>query len=296
MAQLKDLIVNGPSRFIGTTYINGFTLNKTVPADAVFTDTNTKVTSVGNHYTPSGGSAKTTTAGSAIGWSGAAVTGITVDAAGHVTGVTTGTIPANPNTDTHWTTGINAGASGATSNSAQTNPYVTVKDNSTYRSQIRLVGGGKTTVTSDASGNITISSSDNAGVTSVATGTGLTGGTITSTGTISINSTYQGYISNGNKAWASHTTSAINAVPVTHKVVTCAISAAGSFAISGTMVAGQVIHVIVQNTTTSAKTITIPNSGNYVSLSGTSLSVPASSYAEINVVYNGTKMFVRTAY
>ena len=139
MAQLKDLIVNGPSRFIGTTYINGFTLNKTVPADAVFTDT-------------------------------------------------------------HYTTGINAGASGATSNSAQTNPYVTVKDNSTYRSQIRLVGGGKTTITSDASGNITISSSDNAGVTSVATGTGLTGGTITSTGTISINSTYQTYISNGNNA------------------------------------------------------------------------------------------------
>lgn len=38
------------------------------------------------------------------------------------------------------------------------------------------------------------------GVTSVATGTGLTGGTITGTGTISINSTYQGYITNGNNA------------------------------------------------------------------------------------------------
>ena len=44
------------------------------------------------------------------------------------------------------------------------------------------------------------------GVTSVATGTGLTGGTITSTGTISINSTYQTYISNGNTAysWGNH--------------------------------------------------------------------------------------------
>ena len=160
MAQLKDLIVNGPSRFIGTTYINGFTLNKTVPADAVFTDT----------------------------W--------------------------RPVTDSVTTT----------------------------------------------------NSSTCASATAVKT------------------------------VWGSHTTSAINAVPVTHRVVTCAISAAGSFAISGTMAAGQVIHVIVQNTTTSAKTVTIPNSGSYVSLSGTSLSVPASSYAEINVVYNGTKMFVRTAY
>ena len=44
------------------------------------------------------------------------------------------------------------------------------------------------------------------GVTSVATGTGLTGGTITGTGTISINSTYQTYISNGNTAygWGNH--------------------------------------------------------------------------------------------
>ena len=43
-------------------------------------------------------------------------------------------------------------------------------------------------------------------VTSVATGTGLTGGTITGTGTISINSTYQTYISNGNTAhgWGNH--------------------------------------------------------------------------------------------
>lgn len=55
MAQLKDLIVNGPSRFIGTTYINGYTLNKTVPSDAVFTDTDTwrtiqcNGTSIGNN-------------------------------------------------------------------------------------------------------------------------------------------------------------------------------------------------------------------------------------------------------
>lgn len=43
-------------------------------------------------------------------------------------------------------------------------------------------------------------------VTSVATGTGLTGGTITGSGTISINSTYQTYISNGNTAygWGNH--------------------------------------------------------------------------------------------
>ena len=44
------------------------------------------------------------------------------------------------------------------------------------------------------------------GVTKVSTGTGLTGGDITGTGTISINSTYQTYITNGNTAygWGDH--------------------------------------------------------------------------------------------
>lgn len=84
-------------------------------------------------------------------------------------------LPANPNTDTdtHYTTGINAGASDATSNSAQTNPYITVKDNSTYRSQIRLVGGGATSISSDANGNITISSTDTNTNTTYSAGTGL---------------------------------------------------------------------------------------------------------------------------
>lgn len=58
--------------------------------------TDAHVTAVGNHYTPTGGSAASATAGTAVGWGGSAVTGVTVDAAGHVTGVTTGAIPVNP--------------------------------------------------------------------------------------------------------------------------------------------------------------------------------------------------------
>lgn len=64
------------------------------------------------------------------------------------------------NTNTHYTTGIAAGESGATTNAAATDPYIAVRDDSTYRSQVRLVGGGATTISSDASGNITISSTD----------------------------------------------------------------------------------------------------------------------------------------
>lgn len=90
---------------------------------------------------------------------------ITYDAQGHITGkgTTTMTMPANPNTDTHWTTGITAGATGTTSNSATTNgnTFIKIKDNSTHRGQIKLIGSGATSVSSDANGVITISSTDN---------------------------------------------------------------------------------------------------------------------------------------
>lgn len=64
------------------------------------------------------------------------------------------TMPSNPNT--HYTTGIRAGASGTASNNSENNPYIKILDNSTYKSQIRLVGSEGTTVSSDDSGEITI--------------------------------------------------------------------------------------------------------------------------------------------
>ena len=131
--------------------------------------------------------------------------------------------------DTHYTTKIYAGASGTAENSAATsNPYIKIADNTTYRNQIQLKGGGSTTVSSDANGVITISSSQrgitdavntssstvsasatavktaydkavsaydlasgktsNTGtVTKVSTGIGLTGGDITTSGTVKAN-------------------------------------------------------------------------------------------------------------
>ena len=66
-----------------------------------------------------------------------------------------------PDNDTHYTTGITAGASGTTANGAVSNPYIKIKDDTTHRAQIQLKGGGATTVSSDANGVITINSTDN---------------------------------------------------------------------------------------------------------------------------------------
>ena len=85
-----------------------YQLNKTVPSNAVFTDTDTKVTSAANHYAPAedtssqlDADASSTTAAT---WNSTSlVTGVTVkrDAKGHVVGLGVDSIkmPGNPNTD-----------------------------------------------------------------------------------------------------------------------------------------------------------------------------------------------------
>lgn len=70
------------------------------------------------------------------------------------------TMPANPNTDTHFITGLYVGKASEKSNSATTNgnTYLKLFDNDTKRSQHLIHGTGLTTVASDASGTITINS------------------------------------------------------------------------------------------------------------------------------------------
>ena len=87
---------------------SGYTIAKSVPSNAVFTDVS--VTASANHYTPAtvSGQDKTASAsGATAAWSIDVVKGVTLntDGKGHVTGlsVTSGKIPANPNTDTTYT-------------------------------------------------------------------------------------------------------------------------------------------------------------------------------------------------
>ena len=131
--------------------------NGNITINGTDTNTDTKVTSADNHYTPTGDSSVTATASGSVSWSGAVVTGLTKDSKGHITGITTSTIPSNPNT--HYQTGITAGATSTVTNSSATNPYIKIKDDSTHRSQIQLKGGGLISVSSDDNGVITISSS-----------------------------------------------------------------------------------------------------------------------------------------
>ena len=63
-------------------------------------------------------------------------------------------------TNTHYTTKLYAGASGTAANAAASNPYLKVTDDNTYRNQVRFIGAGATSISSDDSGNITITSTN----------------------------------------------------------------------------------------------------------------------------------------
>lgn len=71
-----------------------YTIATSVPSNAVFTDT--KVTSVDNHYKPANGTTLIGTVGSPVTAGGKVVTSITADSSGHITDIITGTIPAAP--------------------------------------------------------------------------------------------------------------------------------------------------------------------------------------------------------
>lgn len=118
------------------------------------TNTNTKVTAVGNHYTPAKSKTISASSTTAATWGSTdMVTGIEMDAAGHVTGVTSIQMPANPNTDTNTT-------------------YSLSKDGSS----IILTGSdGSTTSVTDADTNTNTSHSHSAGI-------GLTGSGSAGTG------------------------------------------------------------------------------------------------------------------
>ena len=122
----------------------------------------------------------------------------------------TGTPQWLDDTDTHHQAKlITTNSSTSTTQIASTltngNVYLNIVENNTKRSSHKISGAGTTTVTTDASGNIIISSDDSkkGTVTNIATGSGLTGGPITSTGTISLATLYSSNSSYGPDAGAT---------------------------------------------------------------------------------------------
>lgn len=102
--------------------------------------------------------------------------------------------------------------------------------------------------------------------------------------------TLQEYM-NYNTGHNSVTTVASN-IPTTKRLVIATISTSETLQSTAPSIAdGYEMHLVLSNTSTSDVTITIPSS--YVSLIGDTLTVTASSYAEINLLSDGTNIYLR---
>ena len=87
--------------------------------------------------------------------------------------------------------------------------------------------------------------------------------------------------------------SSVTDIPVSKRLAIVTISNNDSFTLASTPADGREIHVIVHNTSSSDIEITMPSSSGYVKMSGDTLTVAGNSYADINVISDGTNMYIR---
>ena len=124
--------------------------NGTFTFAATDTNTDTKVTAVGNHYTPANGTDLTvSSSGTASRGSTKVLTNVAIDAAGHITGGTWYTLPSSDNIDTHYTNYLQIKGNGTEA----------VKFTQNADKTLNLKPGNNVAI-SAASGEITISATD----------------------------------------------------------------------------------------------------------------------------------------
>lgn len=89
-----------------------------------------------------------------------------------------------------------------------------------------------------------------------------------------------------------NTVTTLASLPITKRLVTATVSAATTISLLSDLSIGDELHIIVYNSTASAITQTLPNTGNYISLSGTSIEIPANSRIEINILCYATTSYL----
>lgn len=87
--------------------------------------------------------------------------------------------------------------------------------------------------------------------------------------------------------------SSVSNIPIDKRLVVVNVAANGSFSLSGFLIDGRELHVIIENSSSSDIIITLPNTGSYKSAVGTTLKIKGKSYSEVNVISNGRFMYLR---
>ena len=213
---------------------------------------------------------------------------VTYDAQGHVTGkgTTTMTMPANPNTDTHYTSKNVVGSSTATSNTTTAltngNVYLNSVENGAVTSTHKISGSGATTVTTDESGNIVISSTDNNTITT-ATTTG-SGNAVTAVSASNGKLT----VTKGSTFLTSHPTISKS----TDTTSTASPSHGGTFTAVDSVTRDGNGHVTKVNT----KTVTLPSASSLMTKSNPSGTGTFNMNGTVNGNYSSTLGYNNTAF
>lgn len=83
-------------------------------------------------------------------------------------------------------------------------------------------------------------------------------------------------------------------LPITKRSIVATVTAATSLSLASNLEVGQELYIRIYNNSSSAITQPIPNSGNFVSMNGTSVSIPSKSFIEMSIwCYESSKYSIR---
>lgn len=91
-----------------------------------------------------------------------------------------------------------------------------------------------------------------------------------------------------------NTVTTLASLPITKRSIVATVTAATSLSLASNLEVGQELYIRIYNNSSSAITQPIPNSGNFVSMNGTSVSIPSKSFIEMSIwCYEFSKYSIR---
>ena len=91
-----------------------------------------------------------------------------------------------------------------------------------------------------------------------------------------------------------NTVTTLASLPITKRSIVATVTAATSLSLASNLEVGQELYIRIYNNSSSAIAQPIPNSGNFVSMNGTSVSIPSKSFIEMSIwCYESSKYSIR---
>ena len=81
-------------------------------------------------------------------------------------------------------------------------------------------------------------------------------------------------------------------LPISKRLVYATVTSATNISLSSSMEIGDELHIVVYNSSASAVTQVLPNTGAFVSMSNSYIPIPASGYVEINIICRATGSYI----